>query len=70
VTVDGPEIRLTPEGGEQPPPGWLFRRVIHRTGVEEFTEHVQVAPPTKGFFDYYTAELTRVNSSAKGIPTP
>jgi len=60
VAVDGPEIRFNPEGGEQPPPGWLFRRAIQRTGPGEFTETVQVAPPARPFFDYYTAKLSRV----------
>jgi len=68
VTVDGPEIRLNPEGGENPPPGWLFRRVIQRVGVGELTETVQVAPPTKSFFDYYTAKLSRVSPPAKTTP--
>jgi hypothetical protein len=68
VTVDGPEIRFNPEGGENPPPGWLFRRVIQRVGVGELTETVQVAPPTKSFFDYYTAKLSRVSAPAKTTP--
>jgi len=65
VTVDGPEIRFNPEGGEKPPPGWLFRRLIQHTGIGEFTETVQVAPPTKPFFDYYTAKLNRVSAAEK-----
>jgi hypothetical protein len=60
VTVEGPEIHMNPEGGEQPPPGWLFRTVIKRTDPQEFVETVQTAPPNKGFFDYYTAKLDRV----------
>lgn len=59
VTVDGAEIRFHPEGGEEPPPGWLFRRVWQRLGDTEFNETVQVAPPNKPFFDYYTAKLVR-----------
>jgi len=65
VTVDGPEIRWSPEGGEQTPPGWLFRRIIDRTSDTEFTETVQVAPPAKSFFDYYTAKLSRVTQAEK-----
>jgi hypothetical protein len=68
VMVDGPEIRFNPEGGENPPPGWLFRRVIERVGVGELTETVQVAPPSKSFFDYYTAKLSRVTPPAKTTP--
>jgi len=59
VMVDKAEIRFNPEGGEEPPPGWLFRSVIARTGVAHLTLTVQAAPPDKPFFDYYTAELTR-----------
>lgn len=65
VTVEGPEIRWSPEGGEQTPPGWLFRRIIGRTSDTEFTETVQVAPPAKSFFDYYTAKLSRVSPAEK-----
>ncbi len=61
VSVDGPEIRFDPDGGEPAPPGWLFRRVIERSSPSEITETVQVAPPRKAFFDYYTARLTRVH---------
>jgi hypothetical protein len=59
VTVEGPQIRLNPNGGDQPPPGWLFRRTWERSGPGEFTETVQAAPPNKPFFDYYTAKFTR-----------
>ena len=68
VTVDGPEIRLNPEGGEKPPPGWLFRRVLARAGDGELIETVQVAPPSKPFFDYYTAKLSRVSPPVKTTP--
>jgi hypothetical protein len=66
VTVQGPETYINPEGGEQPPPGWLFRTVIKRTDPQEFFETVQAAPPTKSFFDYYTAKLSRVTAQDKG----
>ncbi len=65
VTIDGGEVRMTPAGGEQPPPGWLFRRVLDRIGVDEFTETVEAAPPGKPFFDYYTAKLERVKPAVK-----
>ena len=68
VMVDGPQVRLNPEGGDRPPPEWLFRRVLERTGPGEFMETVQAAPPAKPFFDYYTAKLTRVPTPQK--PTP
>jgi hypothetical protein len=68
VTVDGEEIRWNPEGGEETPPGWLFRRLIDRTNDTEFTETVQVAPPAKAFFEYYTAKFTRVEQPEKPAP--
>jgi len=68
VKVDGPQIRLNPEGGDRPPPDWLFRKTLERTGATEFTETVQAAPPNKPFFDYYTVRLSRVAPAAK--PTP
>lgn len=70
VTVNEPEVHLNPEGGDAPPPGWLFRRIWARTGPDELTETVQAAPPGKSFFDYYTAKLTRVPPPAKTIPAP
>ncbi len=60
MTVDGSTIQFNPEGGEEPPPGWLFRRTIQRSSDTEFSETVQVAPPNRPFFDYYTAKFTRV----------
>jgi hypothetical protein len=68
VTVDAPEIRLNPEGGDAPPPGWLFRMVWARTGPEEVTQRVQAAPPGKRFFDYYTVKLARVPPAVKEAP--
>jgi len=64
VGADEAEVRFTPEGGEQPPPGWLFRRVIVRTGTAELKESVQAAPPDESFFDYYTAKLSRASASS------
>jgi hypothetical protein len=68
LIVDGPEIQLNPEGGDSPPPGWLFRRTWVRTGPDELTEAVQVAPPGKAFFDYYSAKFARVPPPAKPNP--
>lgn len=72
--VDGPEIRVNPEGGEQPPLGWLFRAIIQRTDSEEFVVTVQAAPPAKPFFDYYTVKLSRVKEKepekTKPAPAP
>jgi hypothetical protein len=70
VTVEGPETYINPEGGEKPPPGWLFRTVIKRTDPQEFVETVQAAPPNKTFFDYYTAKLSRVTAEEKTKTSP
>ena len=70
LTVDGPETHINPEGGDQPPPGWLFRTVIKRTNPQEIVETVQVAPPNKGFFDYYTAKLNRLTPEEKSKTAP
>jgi hypothetical protein len=70
LTIDGAEVRLTPEGGDAPPPGWLFRRIWARTGTEEFTETVQVAPPSKAFFDWYIAKFTRAPNPPKANSAP
>ncbi len=59
VTAQKAEIRFLPEGGEAPPPGWLFRRVILRSAPGELTDTVEVAPPDGSFFPYYSAKLTR-----------
>lgn len=59
VTAAGSEIDFSPNGGPQPMPGWLSRRIIQRGDVDGFTETVQLAPPLKPFFDYYTAAFTR-----------
>jgi len=70
VTVEGPDIHLNPEGGEQPPPGWLFRTVIERTNPQELLEKVQAAPPNKSFFDFYSAVLKRVTTEQKAKTAP
>jgi len=70
MTVDASDLHLNPEGGDSPPPGWLFRRVWVRTGPDDFTETVQAAPPGKAFFDYYVVKFTRVPPPAKTTPAP
>lgn len=69
VTVQEAEIRFLPEGGEAPPPGWLFRRVISRSAPGELTDTVEAAPPEGSFFQYYSAKLTRADAT-KGTRTP
>lgn len=72
VSVAGPEIDFNPVGGLEAPPGWLSRRVFERSDVDGFTETVQLAPPQKPFFDYYTAAFTRTASppTSKAKPSP
>jgi hypothetical protein len=70
VTVSGPEIDFTPDGGPQPLPGWLSRRIIQRGDVDGFSETVQLAPPLKPFFDYYTAAFTRDAAPQKSKAGP
>ena len=69
VTVEEANVYLNPEGGEEPPAGWLFRRTLKRTNVGELTETVQAAPPHQAFFDYYSAKLKRTAPAASG-PEP
>lgn len=64
VTVEQGSVSFNPEGGDEPPPGWLFRRTLQRVDVGELSETVQVAPPGKPFFDYCTAKLTRASPSS------
>lgn len=64
VTVEDAEIHFNPDGGDQAPPGWLFRRIMTRINTDELTETVQGAPPQKPFFDYYSAKLVRTKPSA------
>jgi hypothetical protein len=59
VTTEEGQVSFNPEGGEQQPPGWLVRRTLERLGDAELAETVQMAPPNRPFFDYYTAKLTR-----------
>lgn len=60
VTARSNEIDFQPDGGSLPPPGWLFRRIFRQTSPGQCVESVAVAPPQRAFFDYYTANLSRV----------
>jgi len=60
LSVNGGEISFNQEGGDNPPPGWLFRRLIQHPDPSQFIETVQVAPENRPFFEYYSAKLTRV----------
>ena len=66
VTISGTEVDFNPAGGDQPPPGWLSRLAITHTDETAFTETVQLAPPKRSFFDYYTAKFTK--DLTKGPP--
>lgn len=68
VSAEAAAIHFDPEGGEQPPPGWLFRRLINRTGDAEMTETVYVAPPEKPFFQYYSSKLVRESPRSQAAP--
>jgi len=73
VTVREDRAVFDPEGGANPPPGFLFRRVIARLSPGFFSEKVEVAPPGGDFFSYYNAQLTQVLESkpeAPGTTTP
>jgi hypothetical protein len=63
VTADGSEIHFDFEGGENSPQGWVFRRTIQRVSDTDFSETVQAAPPGREFFDYYSAQLTRLSTN-------
>jgi hypothetical protein len=63
-------ISFNPDGGDNPPPGYLFRRLIWHPDPSQFTETVQVAPANKPFFDYYTATLTRVLTPKASAASP
>ncbi len=70
VAVSGAEIFLNQEGGDNPPPGWLFRRLIRHPDPSQFIETVQVAPANRPFFEYYTVTLTRVWPAKAGAANP
>lgn len=60
VTVSADRVTFDPQGGANPPPGFLFRRVIACLAPGFFSEKVEVAPPGGAFFPYYGAKLTAV----------
>jgi hypothetical protein len=69
VSINTGTIVFNPEGGLAPPPGWLFRRAIRETNHDQCVETVDVAPPGQPFFNYYTANLSNVNSGAAASKT-
>ena len=69
VTVQQADIRFLPEGGEEPPPGWLFRREMQRLDTGELSEAVEAAPPDGSFFSYYSAKLTRQTAAPAAAPS-
>lgn len=64
VTARHGEIDFQPDGGPLPPPGWLFRRAFRQVNSSQCQASVEVAPPGKAFFNYYTANLSRVTPVA------
>jgi len=70
VTADGQGIRFTSEGGELPPAGWVFRRFYQELGADTFQVTVEVAPPGKPFFVYYTAKMKRAAASQPSPASP
>lgn len=72
VSAKNGKIDFSPQGGLNPPPGWLFRRSIQRTAPDRCIESVDVAPPGQPFFNYYTANLNRVKPGEHPTqpPTP
>ena len=70
VTATADQVRFDPEGGVNPPPGWLFRRTISRVGPDVCNDQVQVAPPGKAFFEYYSATLTPAPQTKPPAPKP
>ncbi len=70
VDVSGSEIDFNPIGGPEPPPGWLSRRILQRSDIDGFTETVELAPPQRPFFYYYTAIFTRAARTEKAKTPP
>lgn len=64
VTARRGEIDFQPSGGPLAPPGWLFRRVFRQVNPGQCQTSVAVAPPERAFFNYYTANLSRVTPVA------
>ena len=70
VTVTGSQVLFNPQGGPLPPQGWLFRWVFAQVGPDACTEAVDVAPPGKSFFSYYSANLSRIAAANSAVPAP
>jgi hypothetical protein len=70
VSASQDQVRFDPEGGANPPPGWLFRREITKLGPGFFSETVSVAPPGAAFFEYYSAKLTQVIVPKSSLAAP
>jgi hypothetical protein len=68
VTAGGDRVTFDPQGGPDPPPGFLFRRLILRLGPGSFSETVEVAPPGRAFFPYYAARLGQVLETRPATP--
>jgi hypothetical protein len=68
VSATTTDLRFDPEGGPNPPPGWLFRRTITQIGPGYFRETVEAAPPGGAFFPYYSGKLTAVLKSPVTAP--
>ncbi|HUY13748.1 MAG TPA: hypothetical protein VMX16_08985 [Terriglobia bacterium] len=70
VTVTGSRVLFNPQGGPLPPQGWLFRWMFAQVGSDVCTETVDVAPPGKSFFNYYSATLSRVAAGNSASTAP
>ena len=70
VSAAADQVRFEPEGGANPPPGWLFRREITQLGPGSFSETVRIAPPGGSFFAYYSAKLTPVIVPRASLAAP
>jgi len=68
VTVSDDHVSFDPQGGANPPRGFLFRREIARLAQGFFSEKVEVAPPGGAFFPYYGAKLTAVLEAKPPAP--
>lgn len=69
VAVSEGTLTFTPQGGAFPPPGVLFRRTISHSTPGQCTEQVEVAPPGKAFFNFYTARLTQITPQSAPPPS-
>ncbi len=70
VTATKGQIDFNPAGGPMPPSGWLFRWNIARSGNNQCSVRVDVAPPGQSFFNYYTALLSQVTRGTTTSAVP